>query len=323
MPFPRTSSPRYYRPYSSHPYYRYSYPRYSYYSPWYYRPYSWSLGFGIGFGFSGGYWGGYGYPYGYSYGYPSSPYPYPYGSAYPNAYVYPNAYAYPNTYAYPSTYPSTYTYPSYAYDSPASARLLITPPNAEVYVDGRFVGLVDEFDGSSQRLTIESGRHDIQVALQGYRPLTQRVMFSRGSTLTISGALQPLRSGETAEAAPAQDPATRPEDSYQAQRPAQTYPREQAGFGTLSIRVNPPDAVILIDGEVWDRPAGETRFSIELAEGPHQVEIRKEGYRSYARTVDVLGARSFTLNVSLSPGASGQRLIGARPSAVASTLRRP
>ena len=36
---------------------------------------------------------------------------------------------------------------------------------------------------------------------------------------------------------------------------------EQAGFGTLSVRVNPPDAVILIDGEVWDRSPGDSQFS--------------------------------------------------------------
>jgi hypothetical protein len=76
---------------------------------------------------------------------------------------------------------------------------------------------------------------------------------------------------------------------------------EQGGFGTLSIRVSPSDAVILIDGEVWERSQGDNRFSIELAEGVHQIEIRKEGYGSYARTIDVYRGRVSTLNVGLTP----------------------
>ncbi len=81
---------------------------------------------------------------------------------------------------------------------------------------------------------------------------------------------------------------------------------EPAEFGTLSTRVMPPDAVILVDGEALARPEGENRFSIDLAEGPHQVEVRKEGFRPYVRTIDVLAGRTFTLNVSLTPGGSGQ-----------------
>ena len=61
---------------------------------------------------------------------------------------------------------------------------------------------------------------------------------------------------------------------------------EHAGFGTLSVRVKPPDAVILIDGEVWDRSPGDSQFSIELTEGVHQIEIGKEGYGSYAMMIE-------------------------------------
>jgi hypothetical protein len=76
-------------------------------------------------------------------------------------------------------------------------------------------------------------------------------------------------------------------------------------FGTLSIRVMPSDATILIDHQAWDRPTGDDRFSIDLIEGPHQVEIRKAGYATYARTIDVPRGRSAVVNVALSPGGTG------------------
>lgn len=76
---------------------------------------------------------------------------------------------------------------------------------------------------------------------------------------------------------------------------------DRGGFATLSIRVTPSDAQILIDGEVWDRPAGDSRFSIDLAEGSHVIEVRKDGYGSYSRRVDVVHGQPLTLNVGLTP----------------------
>jgi PEGA domain len=245
---PRTSYPvRYYRPYYYPRYhYPYYYPYYYsryYYSPWYYGPYYSGFGFGVGFGWPGAYGGPYGYPY-----------------------------------AYP------YAYPYYWYDSTGSVRLQITPRAAQVYVDGRFVGLVDDFDGSFQRLHLEIGHHELQVYLDGYRTLTQKVLITRGTTLKMEGVLQPLGPGETPEPKPAQDPGTLPPDRYSRPTPAPPdRAGEQAEFGTLSLRVNPADAVILIDGEVWERPEGENRFSIDLAEGLHQSRSAK---KAVARTCE-------------------------------------
>jgi hypothetical protein len=80
---------------------------------------------------------------------------------------------------------------------------------------------------------------------------------------------------------------------------------DQGEFGTLSIRVMPSDATILIDHQAWDRPRGEDRFSIELVEGSHQVEVRKAGFTSYVRTIEVPRGRSTVLNVALTPGGTG------------------
>ncbi|HSC26255.1 MAG TPA: PEGA domain-containing protein [Vicinamibacterales bacterium] len=270
---PRVSPPRVHRPYYYYP--RYFYPGY-YYSPWYYSgwyyPYYSGFGFGLSFGY--GPWGP--YPYGYRYQYP-------------------------------------YAYPYWWYDNTGSARLQITPRHAQVYIDGHFVGLVDEFDGTFQRLHVEIGEHELQVYLEGYRTFTQKVLFTRGTTLRIEHALEPLPPGEPPEPKPTPDPAAAQPQYPQAPGPVPRYPGrvgEESEFGTLSIRVNPPDAEVLVDGQPWDRPEGDVRFSIDLPEGPHRVEVRKEGYRPYVRTVDVRRGRTITLNVSL----IGQVSTGPTPS---------
>jgi hypothetical protein len=83
-----------------------------------------------------------------------------------------------------------------------------------------------------------------------------------------------------------------------------TDPDEHSGYGRLTVRVMPSGATIVVDGQPWDVPSDESRFSIELAAGPHQLEIRKEGYGSYVRAVDIPRGRTIVWNVSLSAGGS-------------------
>jgi hypothetical protein len=93
-------------------------------------------------------------------------------------------------------------------------------------------------------------------------------------------------------------------DSPPADRTQTAPPSRSSDFGTLSLRVSPADAVILIDHEEWDRPQGGDRFSIELAAGPHLIEVHKQGYGSYVRTIDVPLDRTMLWNVALTPGGS-------------------
>jgi len=93
----------------------------------------------------------------------------------------------------------------------------------------------------------------------------------------------------------------------------------QGEFGTLSIRVMPSDATILIDHQAWDRPRGDDHFSIELVGGAHQVEVRKAGFTSYVRTIDVPRGRSLVVNVALPEGGTGTAQV-ARAVPVARTV---
>ena len=106
-----------------------------------------------------------------------------------------------------------------------------------------------------------------------------------------------------------QQPAPAPQASYPAQQAAPQYSTAENGsFGTLSLRVTPVDATILIDGQVWDRPQGQDRFSIDLVEGTHRVEVHQQGYGPYARTVQIHGGGTLTINVSLSTGGGGSQV---------------
>jgi hypothetical protein len=200
-----------------------------------------------------------------------------------------------------------YPYPPYGwgyrYDITGSARIQVDPEKAEVYVDGYFVGIADDFDGAFQRLHVEAGEHELQIHLEGYRTIRQKVLFRPRTTLKVTYVMEPLAAGEV------QEPRPKPDESARGateRRPMPGYGRRQsAQFGTLVLRVQPADAVILIDGEEWKLAEGEDQFSVDLPEGPHRVEIRKDGFRTYVRMFDVRRGRTVTLNVSLTAGRDG------------------
>lgn len=197
-----------------------------------------------------------------------------------------------------------YPYYPYRYDYTGSARIEVTPKDAEVYVDGYFVGSVDDFDGWLQRLNVELGEHDIEVYHPRYRTLRERVLFRPGATVKIEADLEPLAPGEASEPKPAPSGRAQPRRAPERREP---YPpagppragEPQTDSGAIAIRVQPRDAEVLIDGERWEAPAGGERLIVQLSEGEHRLEIRREGYRTFTTSIRVGRGETIPLNVSL------------------------
>jgi hypothetical protein len=121
-----------------------------YYYPGYYPYYPWGYG-GIGFGAYYG-WG-----------------PWYYGSWYG-----------------PPYYGGGYYYGGYD----GGIRLKVKPSQAEVFVDGYYVGIVDEFDNPFQQLQLESGPHRIEVRQSGYESVTFEVRVVPGKTITYRAEMK-------------------------------------------------------------------------------------------------------------------------------------
>ena len=228
---------------------------------------------------------------------------------------------------YPPPYPGPYLPPD------ASLKLEVKPNAAEVYVDGYYAGIVDDFDGAFQRLHVPPGEHEIELYLQGYKTVKQKVMLAANNTFKVKYTMVKLAAGEVAEPrpepppSPPQGPGGPPpyppqgqagQPPYPPQEPMPPLPQRsptrrppppppqggnvragQSGFGSISIRVQPADAEVSIDGEAWRSPAGQDRLIVELPEGSHTVEIRKSGFRTYVTQIDVRRGETTPLNVSL------------------------
>ena len=100
------------------------------------------------------------------------------------------AYAYGYPYYAPGYYPPAYAAPPVGYDF-GGVRLRIRPRDAQVFVDGNYAGLVDDFDGSFQQLRLEPGGHKIEIRMPGFEDLEMDVHVQPGRTITLQEDLRP------------------------------------------------------------------------------------------------------------------------------------
>ena len=215
---------------------------------------------------------------------------------------------------YPPPYYWQYPYPPYpyGYSDESALRVQVKPTDAEVYIDGYFVGVVDSYDGMFQRLHLPPGEHVVEIFHERYRPLREPMRFAPRETYELKRQLEPLAPGDPAPVRPKPDPSARPADREAHERRPQRddrvepSPREagtpSSDSGAVAFRIQPGGATVLIDGEKWEGPNGSERLVVHLSEGAHRVEIQKEGYRPFVTEVRVRRGETVPLNISLRTG---------------------
>ena len=126
-----------------------------------------------------------GYP-GYGYGY--WPY-YGYGYGFGLGFGYWDPYWYGGGYTSPSYGSGGY---SSQYRDEGNLRLKVKPREAQVYIDGYYVGVVDAFDGVFQKLGLDAGAHKVELRAEGYETAQFEVFVTPGETVTYKGEMKPL-----------------------------------------------------------------------------------------------------------------------------------
>jgi hypothetical protein len=72
-----------------------------------------------------------------------------------------------------------------------SVRLAIEQRDADVYVDGYYAGVVDDFDGHFQHLNLTPGAHRVEIREPGYEPLIVDLMIQAHHKISYRGGLLP------------------------------------------------------------------------------------------------------------------------------------
>ena len=183
------------------------------------------------------------------------------------------------------------------------------PSGATVKVDGRPVGT------TPLTADLGAGPHEVEVSMNGRETRRRRIRVEANRPLAVPPFTLPVPKGllrlesEPPGATVTVDGKFRgetplaldldPGEPYEiriskagyrtASRSASVAPREERLerlelaplLGEVLVEAWPPDAEVLIDGE----PAGRGSQTLELPARAHSIEVKKEGYRSFERTV--------------------------------------
>ena len=79
-------------------------------------------------------------------------------------------------------------------EQPSLARLIldIHPPTAQVFADGYYIGIPEDFRFEDGGAVLEPGPHRIDILARGYEPVSFDVNLTRGQSATFRHILTPI-----------------------------------------------------------------------------------------------------------------------------------
>ena len=153
-----------------------------------------------------------------------------------------------------------------------------TEKSAGVWIDGQYVGYVDELKGNKKVLLLP-GEHDVIVRQSGCLDWTQKITVQPGAAQDLQVKLEP-------------DPRIRYSDVT----------------AEVKLKVDPDRAAVFLDGAFVGtvhefRGIGRAML---VSPGKHQIKIALVGYQDFTTELNLAPNQKFTLKTSLIPGSVTQ-----------------
>jgi len=211
----------------------------------------------------------------------------------------------------------------------------VSPEDAEVYVDGHYVGICDDYDGWPQYLWLPEGPHDIVIFMEGYQTISREYDIAPGRVIEVDDHMQHgqavrpenlpnapharrdermERNREREEAARRRDGSWRDRGSDsrddedmtpRERREQRNAERDSAaaagnGQGHVHLRITPGDASVYLDGTfIGTATQVANATGMVVAPGKHRVEVVRPGYQSEHADFDAAPGETVEVKVDL------------------------
>lgn len=145
---------------------------------------------------------------------------------------------------------------------------------AGVWVDGQYVGFVDELKGSKQVLLLP-GKHDISIRQTGYLEMREEINADPGKATELKVDLQKNPNAQFASIT-----------------------------SQIKLEVTPDRAAVLVDGSFAGvvHDFGGVGRAMLVAPGKHHVKIDLVGYQPFDTEVELKPNQKITIKTDLVPG---------------------
>jgi hypothetical protein len=180
----------------------------------------------------------------------------------------------------------------------------ITPDDADVLLNGRFIGAAYEYASAGIALRLASRENELVFRKKGYREKIVDLRAYPNTRITLNYELLPQAIQAREEpAAPAV--AEEPADEAQSE-PVKPLPVEQPDqpaerFQTqVALTVTPEEAAVYIDTRFWGlAPAAGKAMFLRLPPGKYVIVAFKPGFRAFSQEVIVPKQETFSLVIAL------------------------
>ncbi len=181
----------------------------------------------------------------------------------------------------------------------------VKPDDAEVILDGKFIGEVYEFSTFKSALILPSRNHDLVIKKDGFREV--RINLRDYSSREINIRFRLRKDGEAEDAdeideerreskppsqkderlkpeyIPKREPVREPPRKPEAKEPVEAGKPVQ-----LTLEISPIESSIYLDGKFWGiSPENGIINNIRLKPGKYTLEVVKPGYKSFKKVLEV------------------------------------
>jgi len=142
-----------------------------------------------------------------------------------------------------------------------------------VWVDGQYVGYVDELKGN-KKLLLVPGKHEIAVRQVGYKDVRETIEVNPGGTNIITVRMEKDPNSINANAT-----------------------------GEVKLKVTPDRAAVFVDGNYagYVHQFGGVKRAMLIAPGKHRIKIALPGYRDFETEITVRANQKVTVKTELAP----------------------
>lgn len=157
----------------------------------------------------------------------------------------------------------------------------VIPEKAGVYIDGKYLGIADDFDGWPRYLYIQAGKYEISFKLDGYEDLNLNVEVFPNKIFRIKEKMKRI-----------------PPSQYREEKKEEIQRR---GKGQIYLKVFPEEAVVYLNGKFWLTAEEISRLHspLQIDEGKHIIEVVCPGYQNLKKEFEIKSGEFLEFNIVL------------------------
>ncbi len=179
----------------------------------------------------------------------------------------------------------------------------LRPESAEIYVDGVYVGVADQYDGFPTYLWLEEGTYEIAFYKDGYETIFRQYTIYPGVTIEVNDRMRKGDAVPPTGAYPSSSgpPAASPSSGSNPSAGTGGNPAFGGDDSRVVITATPGDAAVYLDGHFVGTAAevSELGAGLIVEPGDHVIDVIRPGYDSQQVPVSVAAGERVELKLSL------------------------